>query len=135
MADISFAEIGSKRIACGMSLQFGNKSWLMYAATDENGYNFRASRAVQWEMIKSASDNGCKMYDFRGTATGRTPSSNDPGYGVYEFKKKFGPEFVVLDGYYDYVLRPFLYKFFRFAEVFALPIVYSAYKKIHSFVK
>jgi lipid II:glycine glycyltransferase (peptidoglycan interpeptide bridge formation enzyme) len=133
MADISFAEVDGERIACGMSLRFGNKSWLMYAATDENGHNFRSSRAVQWEMIKSALDSGCKRYDFRGTATGRTPSLNDPGYGVYEFKKKFGPEFVFLDGYYDYVLRPIFYKFFRFTEVFALPIAYNAYKKIHSF--
>jgi lipid II:glycine glycyltransferase (peptidoglycan interpeptide bridge formation enzyme) len=134
MADISFAEVDGERIACGMSLRFGKKSWLMYAATDENGYNFRASRAVQWEMIKSALENGCKRYDFRGTATGRNPSLNDPGYGVYEFKKKFCPEFVVLDGYYDYVLRPISYKFFRFTEVFALPIAYNTYKKIHSFL-
>lgn len=128
MGDLIFAVSQGTRIACGLSLHYGKKSWLMYAAMDREWHHLRSSRALHWEMIRFAVDAGCERYDFRGTATGRIPGPQDPGFGVYKFKKDFGPEFVPLVGYYDYVVHPWLYKSFRFAETQGLPIVYNAYR-------
>jgi lipid II:glycine glycyltransferase (peptidoglycan interpeptide bridge formation enzyme) len=114
----------SNVITAGVSLRYGKKAWLLYAASSPDSYKLRANRTLQWEMIKWAHAAGCERYDFRGTATNDPPSPEDPGYGVYEFKKSFGPEYVRLAGYYDLVQRPVLYRMFRYAEEKLLPTAY-----------
>lgn len=111
-------------IAAGVSVAYGAKAWLLYAASAPAHYKLRANRTVQWEMIKWAHGLGCLRYDFRGTATSDPPDPKDPGYGVYEFKKSFGPEFTRLAGYYDVVERPWLHRALRLAEDRVLPAVY-----------
>jgi lipid II:glycine glycyltransferase (peptidoglycan interpeptide bridge formation enzyme) len=111
-------------ITAGMSVAYGRKSWLLYAASAPAHYKTRANRAQQWEMLKWAQAQGCERYDFRGTATNDPPSEQDPGWGVYQFKKSFGPEFVRMTGYYDIVPRPLMYRMFRMAEERLLPIAY-----------
>ena len=111
-------------ITAGVSVAYGTKAWLLYAASDPSHYKLRANRAQQWEMLKWAQAQGCVRYDFRGTATNDPPSPADPGYGVYEFKKSFGPEFIRLAPYYDLVQRPLLYQLLRVAEEYALPAAY-----------
>jgi lipid II:glycine glycyltransferase (peptidoglycan interpeptide bridge formation enzyme) len=111
-------------ITTGMSAVYGDKAWLLYAASAPSSYKLRANRTLQWEMIKWAHGEGCVRYDFRGTATNDPPSKDDPGYGVYQFKKSFGPEFTRLAGYYDLVNRPLLYRALRAAEERGLPAAY-----------
>lgn len=113
-------------ITAGMSIAYGEKAWLLYAASSPEFYRLRANRAQQWEMIKWAHQAGCARYDFRGSATNDPPSPKDPGFGVYEFKKSFGPEFTRLVGYFDLVRRPILYRALRIAEDHLLPMVYGA---------
>jgi peptidoglycan pentaglycine glycine transferase (the first glycine) len=113
-----------KTIAAGMSVRYGKKAWLLYAASDREYYKLRPNRTLQWEMIKWARREGCIRYDFRGTATSDPPSTKDPGYGVYEFKRSFGPEFTRLEGYCDLVASPTLYRLFRYAEEKGLPLVF-----------
>jgi lipid II:glycine glycyltransferase (peptidoglycan interpeptide bridge formation enzyme) len=120
------ARFEDKVISVGMSVRYGRKAWLLYAASDRDHFKLRINRNVQWEMIRWAHAAGCLRYDFRGTATGDPPSPADPGYGVYEFKKSFGPQFVRLAGYYDLVARRPTYGLFRFGEERALPIAYRA---------
>ena len=111
-------------ITVGMSVAYGRKAWLLYAASAPEHYKLRANRTLQWEMIKWAHAEGCERYDFRGSATLDPPSPSDPGYGVYEFKNSFGPEFVRLTGYYDVVRSPMRYRMFRLAEERLLPAAY-----------
>ena len=111
-------------VTTGVSVVYGDKAWLLYAATSPDHYDLRATRTQQWEMIKWAHGRGCKRYDFRGTATGDPPSKDDPGYGVYKFKGSFGPEFTRMAGYFDIVNRPLLYRGFRFTEDHLLPLAY-----------
>lgn len=117
--------VGEQIITTGVSIAYGRKAWLMYAASDPAFYKLRANRAQQWEMLKWAQGLGCERYDFRGTSTGDPPNPNDPGYGVYEFKKSFGPEFTRLTGYYDLVERPLVHRAFRLAEEYGLPAAYK----------
>jgi lipid II:glycine glycyltransferase (peptidoglycan interpeptide bridge formation enzyme) len=120
-----FGRLGNEAITTGMSIAYGRKAWLMYAASDPAHYKLRANRAQQWEMLKWAQSLGCERYDFRGTSTGDPPDPADPGYGVYEFKKSFGPEFTRLAGYFDLVQRPIRYRMFRIAEEHVLPAAYK----------
>jgi peptidoglycan pentaglycine glycine transferase (the first glycine) len=124
--ELFFASFEEKVIATGMSVKYGTKAWLLYAASDPNYYKLRPNRTLQWEMIKWAHSEGCLRYDFRGTATSDPPNVKDPGYGVYEFKKSFGPQFTRLIGYYDLVANPFFYELGRLAEEKVLPVAYKA---------
>lgn len=112
-------------VTTGMSVKYGERAWLLYAATDPDHYKLRATRTQQWEMIRWAHAHGCSRYDFRGTATGDPPSKDDPGYGVYEFKKSFGPEFTRLIGYYDVVAGARRHRLLRFIEDRGLPVAYK----------
>jgi lipid II:glycine glycyltransferase (peptidoglycan interpeptide bridge formation enzyme) len=112
-------------VTAGVSVAYGKKAWLLYAASDPAHYKLRANRTQQWEMLRWAQSLGCERYDFRGTATNDPPSKDDPGYGVYEFKKSFGPTFTRLTGYYDLIQRPALYRLFRLAEEYGLPAAYK----------
>jgi lipid II:glycine glycyltransferase (peptidoglycan interpeptide bridge formation enzyme) len=111
-------------VTAGMSVIYGKKAWLLYAASAPQHYKLRVNRTLQWEMVRWAIAQGCERYDFRGTATNDPPSTEDPGYGVYEFKRSFMPEFTRLAGYYDSVQRPLRYKMFRLAEERMLPLAY-----------
>jgi peptidoglycan pentaglycine glycine transferase (the first glycine) len=122
--ELFLARYEGKIIATGMSVCYGEKAWLLYAASDREYYRFKPNRTLQWEMIKWARSEGCARYDFRGTATGDPPSTADPGYGVYEYKKSFGPKFTRLEGYYDLVANPTLYQIFRHGEEKGLPLAY-----------
>ncbi len=115
-----------KTIAAGMSVKYGDKAWLLYAASDRENHKLKPNRTLQWEMVLWAKRAGCQRYDFRGTATSDPPRTDDPGYGVYEFKKSFGPEYTRLAGYYDLVVSSPMHSFFRFGEEKVLPLAYRA---------
>lgn len=124
--ELFLARYDNKVIAVGMSVMYGKTAWLLYAASDSEYFKLGINRNIQWEMIRWAHGSGCTRYDFRGTATGDPPSPKDPGYGVYKFKKSFGPEFIRLAGYYDLVGRPISYRVLRLAEEQVLPSAYRA---------
>jgi lipid II:glycine glycyltransferase (peptidoglycan interpeptide bridge formation enzyme) len=127
-AQLFFGQRNGKIITTGISVMYGKKAWLLYAASSPDSYKLKANRTLQWEMIRWAHAEGCERYDFRGTAASDPPSPDDPGYGVYKFKKSFGPEYTKLVGYYDVVSRPHIYRMFRFAEEKVLPIAYRLRK-------
>jgi lipid II:glycine glycyltransferase (peptidoglycan interpeptide bridge formation enzyme) len=120
------ARFDGNLISTGMSVRFGRKAWLLYAASDRNYFKLRVNRNIQWEMIRWAINTGCTRYDFRGTATGDPPSPTDPGYGVYEFKKSFGPEFTRTAGYFDLPTAWLGYPLARQVEEYVLPTAYRA---------
>lgn len=124
--ELFLAKFEGRIISVGMSISYGTRAWMLYAASDRQYFKLRINRNVQWEMMKWARDTGCVRYDFRGTATGDPPNPADPGYGVYEFKKSFGPQFVRLAGYYDLVTRPAWYGLIRASEEHVLPRAYKA---------
>ena len=111
-------------VTTGISATYGDTGTLLYAASAPDFHKLNANRAQQWEMIKWSHSEGCRRYDFRGAVTRDPPSEDDPGWGVYQFKKGFGPEFIRLTGYYDVVSRRTLYHSFRFAEEHAIPAAY-----------
>lgn len=113
-----------KTIAAGMSVKYGEKAWLLYAASNREYYKLKPNRTLQWEMVLWAHREGCHRYDFRGTAASDPPNPDDPGYGVYEFKKSFGPEYTRLVGYYDLVVGHNIHRLFRFSEEKVLPLAY-----------
>jgi lipid II:glycine glycyltransferase (peptidoglycan interpeptide bridge formation enzyme) len=62
---------------------------------------------LQWEAIRQAKAEGCRVYDFWGAPDDFVES--DRLWGVWRFKEGFNGQVVRFIGAWDYVARPFWY--------------------------
>ena len=74
-------------IAGAISVLWGDKVWYFYGASSNSNRKVMPNYLMQWEMIKWAIENNCRIYDFRGVA-GVIDESN-PLFGLYRFKHRF----------------------------------------------
>ncbi|MBW1863591.1 MAG: peptidoglycan bridge formation glycyltransferase FemA/FemB family protein [Deltaproteobacteria bacterium] len=130
IAQLFLAKHNEETIAAGISWVYGKRAGLLYMASSKKYHLLRPNLALQWEMIKWAIEKECEVYDFMGTAVDDPPNPNDSGYGVYKFKKSFGPEFIKTVGYYDYIGNKVLYKLFIFTENYLIPHFFQRVLKI-----
>lgn len=114
MGRLFLARKDSTPVAGGITVRFGSTATLLYLSNDYSMQ--RAGWAVQWEMIRWAIMQGCRVYDFGGTGTNYPPQATDKGYGVYQFKRSFGADIVRWYGYADYVFSPARYAGLRLLE-------------------
>ncbi|MGI6577023.1 MAG: lipid II:glycine glycyltransferase FemX [Eubacteriales bacterium] len=94
-------------IAGTLAIRFGDKVWYLYGASSNNYRNLMPNYLLQWNMIKWALDEGCKIYDFRGVSGDL--SEDNPLYGLYRFKRGFNGDFCEFLGEFDYVVNPVIY--------------------------
>lgn len=90
-------------IACGLFIRYGRMSWDLYT------YNHKEFSFVQpvdnlhrfaMEDMKSHGVTRYDMCGFSGVTT-----KDDPEYGLYAYKKSFGPEFIEQIGEFDYPVK------------------------------
>ena len=98
------AFLGDEAIAGTLAIHFGDKVWYLYGASSNVHRETMPNYSLQWEMIRWAVENKCRIYDFRGVS-GDLDESN-PLYGLYKFKKGFNSELVEFMGEYDLVISP-----------------------------
>jgi peptidoglycan pentaglycine glycine transferase (the first glycine) len=108
-------------IAGVLSVTFGNKSWYLYGASNNQQRHVHPNERLQWEMIKWAKSRGCVSYDFGGTGTDYPVPDDSERHPLYHYKMGFGASVMYLTGYYDYVFAPMLYRGFRLLEDKVLP--------------
>lgn len=114
MLAVFVARKETRPVAAGITTRYGAVARLLHMSNDYSEPN--SGWALQWEMIRWAIIEGCRVYDFAGTATHYPPRETDKGYGVYQFKHSFGAQIVRWYGYADYVFRPLSYQTFRLIE-------------------
>ena len=93
-------------IAGTLAILYGDKVWYLYGASSNEHRNLMPNYLLQWNMIKWALENGCKIYDFRGVSGDL--SEDNPLYGLYRFKKGFNGDFVEFIGEFDFVFKKFI---------------------------
>ena len=91
-------------IAGAISVLWGDKVWYFYGASSNSNRKVMPNYLMQWEMIKWAIDEGCRIYDFRGVA-GVIDESN-PLFGLYRFKHRFDGDYVEFMGEMDLITKP-----------------------------
>lgn len=91
-------------IAGAISVLWGDKVWYFYGASSNSNRNVMPNYLMQWEMIKWAIEEGCRIYDFRGVA-GVIDESN-PLFGLYRFKHRFNGDYVEFMGEMDLITKP-----------------------------
>lgn len=88
-------------------VNYGNKSWALYAANDMDYKNLYANYLVYKNQIRDAFNSGKEIFDVFGTIG--DPNSTSSLVGLHDFKKKWGGEYTEFIGEFDYVLNSFMY--------------------------
>lgn len=65
---IYIAYYENEPISAIMPIIYGRKMWYLYGASSNKHRNLMSTYLLQWEMIKLAIKNNCKVYDFRGVS-------------------------------------------------------------------
>ena len=91
-------------VAGTIAIKYGDKVWYLYGASSNSSRNVMPNYLLQWEMIKWAIEEKCRIYDFRGVSGDL--SEDNPLYGLYRFKKGFSGEFTEFIGDIDLVYSP-----------------------------
>lgn len=112
LARLFVARHEGEMIAGTIAFIFGDQAWYIYGASGNRKRDLMPNHALQWEMIRWAKAQGCRLYDFRGISG--DPDPNNPLYGLYRFKKGFGGQVVEFVGEFDLPFSP-LYQAWRWA--------------------
>ncbi|MDR2753686.1 MAG: aminoacyltransferase [Oscillospiraceae bacterium] len=104
-ARLYMAYFEGEPIAGALPIQYGDKTWYLYGASDNAHRNCMPNYLLQWEMIRWAVEGGSRLYDFRGVSGGLNESDILPG--LYKFKKGFNGDFTEFAGEFNLVISPF----------------------------
>lgn len=91
-------------------IEYANKAWVLYAGNHTLLTNSNSNYNVYYEHLKYCYDHGIKMYDQFGTIG--DISKENPLYGLHEFKKKFGGDYIEFIGEFDLVTNKLMYFLF-----------------------
>ena len=103
------------RIACGLFIRFGNKSWDLYTYNHKAFNHIRPVDNLHSFAMEDMKNHGVTRYDMVGFSGVTT--KDDPEYGLYQYKASFGPEYIERIGEFDYVRNENAMKRFRFEKL------------------
>ena len=110
-------------LSAHMILEYGDKAWVLYAGNHNILTETYVNYNTYYEHLKFCKERGLKIYDQFGTIGDL--SKDNPRLGLHEFKKKFGGDYIVFMGEFDYVIKPVYY--FLFTKL--VPIYRNIVKK------
>jgi len=90
-------------IGCMLALVFGDRIYDFYAGSLKEYYNKYPNDLIPWEVFKWGKDRQYRIFDFGGAGKPDIP------YGVRDYKKKFGGEFLNF-GRFTHIHKPFFMK-------------------------
>ena len=109
----------------------GDRSYNVYTYTNKDYPSFHATISLHMETIKELKEKGIRYYDFVGISGSLDP--RDQYYGLYDFKRKFGGDFVENIGEFYFKPKPkraYLQQRFYVYHRIAQRRFYSAFLKI-----
>lgn len=132
LVEIFLAKYKDEYVASRLIFIFGNKSWDMYAGSNDKYPEIRANHLLVWEVIKFVKEKGCIWFDFRGAGAWDVPEHLERG--IYEFKRRFGPDLCGFIGDYYLIFSPFIYSLYEKGEIFLQEIM-KVFLKIKNNIK
>jgi peptidoglycan pentaglycine glycine transferase (the first glycine) len=91
-------------LGSALYLLAGERSYNVYTYTNKDFPSFHATISLHMETIKELKERGIRHYDFVGISGSLDPQ--DQYYGLYDFKRKFGGEFIENLGEFYYKPNP-----------------------------
>ncbi len=110
LAQPFLAEFEGQPLSAVIVLRQGPLAIYMYGASTDRERQRMPNHLLQWEAIRWARAQGCRVYDFWG-APDRFDET-DSLWGVWQFKRGFNGEVVHHVGAWDFPVRPSLYWLF-----------------------
>jgi lipid II:glycine glycyltransferase (peptidoglycan interpeptide bridge formation enzyme) len=110
MAQPLVAEADGRPVAAVILVRFGDRVIYMYGASRNEARERMPNHLLQWEGIRWARAQGCRVYDFWGAPDEFT--EEDRMWGVWRFKAGFNGEVVRFVGAWDYPARPLWYRLY-----------------------
>lgn len=110
LAQPLIAEVDGRPVAAVVLVRFGDRVTYMYGASSNEARERMPNHLLQWEAIRWARAQGCKVYDFWGAPD--EFNEGDRMWGVWRFKAGFNGEVVRFIGAWDYPARPILYRLY-----------------------
>jgi len=110
MAEPLIAEVNGNPVAALILFWFAGRAYYMYGMSRLTHREKMPTYLLQWEAMKRAKAQGCRIYDLWG-APDIFDESNSM-WGVYRFKRGLGGEVLRTLGAWDYTPRPLLYKLY-----------------------
>ncbi|HJT37819.1 MAG TPA: peptidoglycan bridge formation glycyltransferase FemA/FemB family protein [Actinomycetota bacterium] len=114
MLKMFMADYGGAPIAGILLTAMGERVIYTYGASSNEHRNVMPNHLIQWTAIRWATDNGYRIYDFRGVSPmhdGRAVTEHIAG--LNRFKEGFGARYVEYAGEFDLSLRPWWYTLWR----------------------
>lgn len=108
-------------------MQYGNKAWTLYAGNHNILMDCYSNYTAYFEHIKHSKESGLEIYDHFGTIGDL--SKDNPRYGLHEFKKSFGGDYVEFIGEFDLIINKFMYFNFKKLVPFYRNLVKKRAKK------
>lgn len=97
-------------LSAHMIIEYGDKAWVLYAGNHNVLSETYVNYNTYYEHIKYCKNKGLKIYDQFGTIGDIT--EDNPRFGLHEFKKKFGGDYIEFLGEWDYITNPIMYFIF-----------------------
>ena len=117
-------QYGNERtLSAHMIIEYGDKAWVLYAGNHNILSETYVNYHTYYEHLRYCKSRGLRIYDQFGTI-GDLREDN-PLFGLHEFKRKFGGDYVEFLGEWDYVINPVMY--FVFTKL--VPIYRNIIKK------
>ena len=114
-------------LSAHMIVEYADKAWVLYAGN----HNILTETYVNYytyeEHIKYCKEKGLKVYDQFGTIGDL--SKDNPRFGLHEFKKKFGGDYIEFLGEFDYVTNKLMYFIFTKLVPFYRKMIRNKSKK------
>ena len=108
--------VDQELISGAIAFVLGHQAWYVYGASSNRHREKMPNHLLQWEMIKWAQAQGCRVYDMRGVAREIDGVPQGEVAGLNRFKRGFAAEYVEYIGDWDLVFRPVWYKLFTTGE-------------------
>ncbi len=125
LGQLFLARVEGEPVAGLFLLMFGPTAWYFYGASSARARRHMPTYLLQWEAMRWAMAQGCKVYDWWGAPD--ELREEDPMWGVYRFKRGFGGRFTRWIGAWDYAPRPRLYALYTRI----MPKILDGMRKMH----
>ncbi len=104
LAELIQSKGSSIVLGSALYLLAGNRSYNVYTYTNKDFPSFHATISLHMETIRVLKERGIRYYDFVGVSGSLDPQ--DQYYGLYDFKRKFGGDFIENLGEFYFKPRP-----------------------------
>ena len=100
-------------LASIMTVKFKDIVWTVHGGNHSKLMSLNANYLIYYEIIKDANKEGYKEVDLFGTCGIPNPTPDNPIYGIHNFKKRLGGEYIEFIGEFDLVNKKLMYLLYK----------------------